>query len=60
MMHDRERKPAPNYTTAALTMLCVNLLWIFGVIWAVYGIVPVLLIGLIANHLIDRLQAIKG
>jgi hypothetical protein len=54
------QQPAPNYTTAALTMLWVNLMWIFGVIWALWGLVPVMLLGLVFNHFINRLAALRG
>lgn len=60
MMNKREPKTAPNYTNAALTMAWVNIMWVFGVIWAVWGIVPVLLLGLIFNHCIDRLAALRN
>ena len=42
---------APNYTTAALVMGAVNLLWMLMVIWAVFGFVAVL--G--AGYALDRL-----
>ena len=35
----------------------VNLLWVLGVIWAMFGLPVVLLVGLGLNHLIDRLAA---
>ncbi len=46
---------APNYTTAALVMGLVNLLWIFGVIWAVFGLPVVVVAGLVLNRLISWL-----
>jgi len=56
-MRDREIAAAPNYTNAALTMLGVNLLWVFMVIWAMFGLIPVLLLGAGINHLITVLAA---
>jgi hypothetical protein len=56
----RDHRPigeAPNYTNPALFMMAVNLIWIFFAIWAVYGILPVLLLAAGLNHLIDRLHA---
>ncbi len=50
-----DRGAAPNYTNAALVMGYVNLLWIFGVIWAVFGMPLVLLVSFLLNLLIDRL-----
>lgn len=46
---------APNYTNAALVMGLVNLLWIFGLIWALFGLPAVMVLGVVLNHLIDRL-----
>lgn len=56
-MRNRQIGPAPDYTNAALTMLGVNLLWVFFAIWAVWGLIPVLIAGWGINHLISRLQA---
>ncbi|MEX0340142.1 MAG: histidinol phosphate aminotransferase [Arenibacterium sp.] len=47
---------APDYTAAALTMMGVNLTWIFFALWAVWGLVPVLLVALGLNHLLSRWQ----
>jgi len=44
-MHHRPIKRAPNYTNAALTMLWVNMMWVFLVLWALWGLIPVLLLG---------------
>lgn len=46
---------APNYTNAALVMGLVNLLWIFMVLWAVFGLPVVLATGYLLNHLIGRI-----
>ena len=46
---------APNYTNAALVMGLVNLLWVFGVLWAVFGLHAVLVAGLGLNWGIARL-----
>ncbi len=51
---------APDYTNAALTMLGVNLMWVFFVIWAIYGLVPVMVLAAAINHGIDRLIARRG
>ena len=45
---------------AALTMLGVNMLWVFFAIWAVWGLVPVLLAGAGINHAISRLAERRG
>lgn len=59
-MRDTEQTPAPNYTNASLIMGMANLLWIFGVIWAVYGLPTVVLCALALNWAIDRLGRRKG
>ncbi|MBT9385611.1 hypothetical protein KM176_17195 [Pseudooceanicola sp. CBS1P-1] len=41
--------PAPNYTTPVLVMGFVNLLWIFGFLWAAFGIQWVLVAGYLLN-----------
>jgi hypothetical protein len=47
---------APDYTNAALTMMGVNLTWIFFALWAAFGLVPVLLLAAAINHLLGRWQ----
>ena len=46
---------APNYTNAALVMGLVNLLWIFMVLWAAFGLPVVLAVSYVLNLLIRRL-----
>lgn len=53
-MREREITSAPDYTSAALTMLAVNLTWIFFVLWILAGFVPVLLLAAFLNHLVNR------
>lgn len=55
-MSEHRLNAAPDYTTAALCMLGVNVTWIFFALWAVYGIVPVLLLSLILNHVITLFE----
>ncbi|SLN74315.1 hypothetical protein ROJ8625_04040 [Roseivivax jejudonensis] len=52
-----QRGRAPDYTNAALAMGLVNLIWIFGVIWALFGLPVVLLVGWVLNRAITRLAA---
>lgn len=47
---------APDYTNAALIMMGVNLMWMFFAVWAIWGLGPVLLIGLALNHGITVLE----
>ena len=55
-MRDRQISTAPNYTNAALVMLGVNFVWVFIALWAVVGLVPVLLLATGINHLISRFR----
>ena len=55
-MRDRPIAEAPNYTNACLVMFGVNLMWIFTVIWAIWGFLFVLLTGAALNHLMTRLK----
>jgi hypothetical protein len=48
-------KQVEDYTTASLVLIFVNLLWIFGVIWAKFGLLAVILTGWFLNHMITRL-----
>ncbi|MGR3614627.1 MAG: histidinol phosphate aminotransferase [Paracoccaceae bacterium] len=60
MPNSEDRQPAPDYTAAALTMLAVNLMWIFFVLWVVLGVFPVLMLAAVINHGITRLEAARG
>ncbi len=59
-MHDHPFADAPNFTNPALVMAWVNLLWIFFAIWIAYGLLPVILLALAINHMIDRLALRRG
>ncbi|MBE1284948.1 MAG: histidinol phosphate aminotransferase [Rhodobacteraceae bacterium] len=56
MRDDHERPAAPDYTAAAITMLGVNLMWIFFVLWVLIGFIPVLLLAACINHGISRFE----
>lgn len=59
-METKHPKRVEDYTTANLILLFVNLLWIFGVIWASLGFAAVLLTGWFLNHMITRLEAYRA
>jgi len=42
--------------STTLSFLAVNLLWIFFALWLLYGMVPVLLLAVAMNHMINRLE----
>ncbi|SLN55090.1 hypothetical protein TRL7639_02932 [Falsiruegeria litorea R37] len=54
-MQDKPPGRAPDYTTAALTMLGVNLMWILCAIWAFFGFGVALILAALLNAGIARL-----
>lgn len=59
-MNNKHPGRVEDYTTANLVLIFVNMLWIFGVIWSTWGLAPVILVALVLNHLITRLQILKA
>ena len=55
-MRDRPRRPAPDYTDAALLSGLANLIWVFVALWATLGFWSVVVAGVVLNHLITRLE----
>lgn len=53
-MEDETRPAAPNYTVAVLWMALVNLLWVLGLIWAVFGLPAAMAAGWLFDRLIQR------
>ncbi len=58
-MQQQHPGSAPNYTNAALVMGFINLLWIFGLIWGLFGLPVVMALGWLLNRGIDWLAARK-
>ncbi|MBY6135264.1 histidinol phosphate aminotransferase [Leisingera sp. XS_AS12] len=46
----------PDMFAATITFAGINLMWIFFVLWVLYGLVPVLVLAVLINHLITRLE----
>lgn len=55
-MERRQPNRVEDYTNANLVLIFVNMLWIFGVIWAKFGLVPVILLGWLMNQMINKLH----
>ncbi len=55
MRDPHDRPAAPNFTQACVVMFGVNITWIFMVIWAVWGLLAVAVIGWVLNQLITRI-----
>lgn len=53
-MNDRNIGTAPNYTNACIVMFGVNITWILVAIWAIWGLIAAMLLGIGVNHLIER------
>ncbi|MBP0483385.1 histidinol phosphate aminotransferase [Sagittula salina] len=49
-------QPVEDYMTANMILLFVNLLWILIAIWSAWGMLPILVIAAVLNHLITRLE----
>ena len=56
-MQNRRPGRAPDYTQAALVMLGVNLMWVFLLLWAMFGFIASLALAALVNHAITRLDA---
>ncbi len=59
-MRNRAVAAAPNYTNAAMVMAFINLTWVFGVIWVLFGLPTVLVLAYGLNYLISRLAVSRG
>jgi hypothetical protein len=55
-MHENHSKPVADYKSTCLIMGFINLLWVFGALWAFYGLPVVLVLAATLNHLITRLD----
>ena len=55
-MRDKTRPKAPNYTNACIVMFGVNITWIFMLIWAIWGLIFVILMGAVLNRLMTWLE----
>ncbi|QFS82630.1 hypothetical protein FIU97_07410 [Roseivivax sp. THAF40] len=59
-MHEHPQGRAPDYTMPALVMAAINLFWMLGVIWAVFGLPVVLALAWALKTLIDAIGARRG
>ncbi|MBV7394010.1 histidinol phosphate aminotransferase [Mameliella sediminis] len=58
-MDNRHPQSVEDYTTANMILIFVNLLWVFIAIWSYWGLGTVLLLALLLNHLITRLETTR-
>ncbi|MEO3476404.1 histidinol phosphate aminotransferase [Phaeobacter sp. CAU 1743] len=47
---------APDLLETTLRFAVINMPWIFFTLWLLYGMVPVLLLATLINHMITRLE----
>lgn len=59
-MDDKRIGTAPDYTTAAITMIGINIMWILFVIWMVWGMIPALMLAFVVNHFVEYVAARRG
>ncbi len=55
MRHPDQGSSAPNYISACVVMFGVNILWLFMLIWAIWGLPAVALSGWAVKTAIDRI-----
>ncbi len=54
----QRREDQPDYQSALYVFLGVSLVWLFMIIWALFGMGPVVIVALLLNHLITRLGVV--
>ncbi len=59
-MDNRQVGRAPDYTNAAINMLGINLMWIFFVVWMLWGFIPVLMIAYMVNRFVEYVGDTRG
>ncbi|MVO16105.1 histidinol phosphate aminotransferase [Parasedimentitalea huanghaiensis] len=55
-MRDQKLSQSADLVNGVVTFLGLNLVWIFLVIWMLYGMVPVLVLAVLVNHAISRFE----
>jgi hypothetical protein len=54
-MTNHATTPLPQHLRVALTLVGINLPWIFFVVWVIYGFVATLVLAALINHAITRI-----
>ncbi|MEW9919380.1 hypothetical protein AB2B41_07185 [Marimonas sp. MJW-29] len=60
MRDHHDRPAAPDFTQACIVMFGVNITWIFMVIWAIWGLLAVAVLGWLVNKVISRIEIARG
>ncbi|SNT12112.1 histidinol phosphate aminotransferase [Antarctobacter heliothermus] len=58
-MENRHPKRVEDYTTANMVLIFVNLLWVFVALWSFWGLGVVLILAMLLNHLITRIDIVR-
>lgn len=56
-MRDDHPSPAPDFRMACVVLFGFNIAWVFVVVWAVWGLLYVLLLAFTLNHAMTRIEA---
>lgn len=59
-MNSQHPKRVEDYTTANIVLISVNLFWILGVVWANFGFAPAVILALVVNHGLGRIEQARG
>ena len=54
----QRREDQPDYQSALFIFLGVSLVWLFLIVWGLFGMGPVLVLAVVLNHLITRLGVV--
>ncbi|MQQ07889.1 histidinol phosphate aminotransferase [Epibacterium sp. SM1979] len=54
----QRREDQPDYQSALFIFLGVSLIWLFLIVWGLFGMGPVLVLAVVLNHLITRLGVV--
>jgi hypothetical protein len=55
-MENHKPGSAPNFTGACIVMFGVNLAWVLLFLFAIYGLVAAVFVGLVVNHWVNWLE----
>ncbi|CAN0586385.1 unnamed protein product [Ectocarpus sp. 12 AP-2014] len=58
-MKNRPSKPVEDYTTVNMMLIFANMLWVFVALWSFWGLGVVLILAVLLNHLITRIDTVR-
>ncbi len=54
----QKREDQPDYLSAVFIFMGVGLLWLFMLLWALFGFAAVLVLAVFLNHVITRIDVV--